>query len=563
MLSITDLPVELITCIADDIYPGTAVSFACACRLLHSCIAARLRECRRKSGVLYTLHDREPMRIVKLLRELMRDPDLGYYVRKFEIWAKRDKPAHWKWEALKFERPDWIDSDSDPSGYDYHHDESEGEYTNRGEDGQGEDKTANLDRISGDVGAGRTGNSRHAIRHTTLAKTYMGARDKLEELLGDQGDCRPHCEPRYNYTDLVHHSRHVEDEDITEFRNHIQHNLSFLTTRADTLIAKLLKGNDEALKLVLLAHCPQLRSIVFVNLGQDDEEDESEISSYGLLDETIQGLFITYGHSQPWPCFYNVREVVTGVDYHRRLLLDEYYHPHWEEVASLLLLPRIDKITFDTVSHDVEHRLSLGTYKWRWEGAKSSVKHLVFTGDCNSDTNTLDSLLRAIDCLKTIDGFNWKASKDHYIRALATHQAHSLKYLELVSMGLKKVTVEGLKMLKGFEELDEICFAITDFVEQSSDHKNYNNLGVQWTWDGQVPFIRAQFKDILPQGAKAIRIAGDVTRPNPSQCEDFIKSLEGLVTAKSQGLFKHLSHICLWRVLTYLHHNRPYGHEWG
>lgn len=130
-------------------------------------------------------------------------------------------------------------------------------------------------------------------------------------------------------------------------------------------------------------------------------------------------------------------------------------------------------------------------------------------------------------------------------------------------MGLKKVTVEGLKMLKGFEELDEICFAITDFVEQSSDHKNYNNLGVQWTWDGQVPFIRAQFKDILPQGAKAIRIAGDVTRPNPSQCEDFIKSLEGLVTAKSQGLFKHLSHTCLRRVLTYLHYNRPYGHEWG
>ena len=559
MSSLTKLPSELITQIAENVYPGDAVNFACASRLLNSGIAGRLEEYGRIATRLHTLHDREPMRLFMLLQAFTRQPELGFFVHNFEVWAIRNAVEDWTWENLGFETPDWVSNDSSEDGQDEEgaddddpiaeaNAETDNEWEMRNGDGENE---AHEDGLGTEVAQ-----SEHESLSIGANRCLQGFfRDEygLDELLGPVGDGIPHHEPRFDYSRVLREGNVLSEGAHQDVLDMIQKRLGFCSKKASHWMSKLMAGDDEPLKILLMSQSPRLRVVKFVNLRQE----ESALSPYRMFNKTIRLLALEYGTSKPWPCFQDIREVTTGSDYGKRYTLDEFYHPTWMEVASFLLLPNLETVTFDMVNHVESRTQAPPTYKWEWPGTKSTVKHLIFLG-CKGDVETLDNLIGAISGLETISGFDWNVPKDDLICLLAQHQGTTLQYLDLISMRRLSVTANGLAALARFENLTQIDFAITDFIQESAFYESSPKEIIH----GPPENANVQLMEILPESVKALKIANHLWRPNVAQCKDFISSLEKLVTAKGYGRFANLSHICLWGISVAMSHS-PGMEEFG
>lgn len=95
MPSIGTLPKELVSLIAELVHPSTIVSFALLDKRTLACSTKALHLHQSRLS-LHLLHDRSPNNMVDLLRKLIANPNLSWYVRRFEIFGNRTSWEEWK-----------------------------------------------------------------------------------------------------------------------------------------------------------------------------------------------------------------------------------------------------------------------------------------------------------------------------------------------------------------------------------------------------------------------------------------------------------------------------------
>lgn len=459
MKPITDLPPEIITQIAECVHPGDVANFARANRLFFTCAEQRLEYCQRKAGELHYIHDREPLRLLQLLRSFLQEPELAFFVRRYEIWATRKDASDWTWNALGFGGRDW----------------------------------------------------------------------------GTNGRDRP-SEPDFDYAERVRNDNMLDTNELEIYEAFLIDDLGVKPKEACRWMKRLRKkGDDQVIKVILMALCPRLNTIVWIN----NRNWDGRFNPFELLDLCIRGVHAKH-KDQPWPHFQSVRQVVTGVSHEGIWTRGCWYHPTWHENASLFLLPSVETLRFDMTNH---HNVG-GTYEWEWPDSKSNVNNLVFDANADGDTKTFHSLLSGIGRLETIEGFNWRVSKDDFVASLVEYQSDSLRGLDLSSMHVMTMsTTEGLSKLSQLKALQHIHFDVNDLI-RGVPFVN-DPITDAWADDRSSEPVRLRLKDVLPQTIESVRISSKVRRAISSESQSFLGMLKEFVRAKHDGAFSELRHLCL------------------
>lgn len=376
MSPISHLPPELLTRIAESTHPSDSLAFALANKAFYECIKKCLSYYRQKANELRLVHDREPLRLVELLRLILLEPHLGYFVRTFEVWAVRTGPDDWTWASLGFNEREWPDDE-------------------------------------------------------------------------------PH-EPDHDYSSLVKGQGVFGEEEIETLRSCLKKRLGFGEKSAEQWLRKLQHGDDQPLKLILMALCPHLETIIYVNKRQMNDS----INPFKGLDKAIRNLYQEFGHGSQWPCLQHVQSIVTGISHPGMWTHGCCYHPAWSENASLFLLPSVDSLIFDMTNSDNIG----GTYNWKWPAGCSNVKRLTFDANADGDAATF-GLMSGVSGLRSIKGFNWRISKPNLVDALNKHQLHLLDELDLESFHVNtRMTAKEMLAIKDFTRLRTVRFSVTDFI---------------------------------------------------------------------------------------------------
>ncbi|KAK4978420.1 hypothetical protein LTR28_005669 [Elasticomyces elasticus] len=387
----------------------------------------------------------------------MREPELRYFVRTFEVWAIRTKPGDWTWDSLGFGSREW-------------------------EDGQP-----------------------HEAEHD-----YSAA-------IGDQSFFGP--------------------EELTNYQVFLQESLGFATAFANRCIDRIVQGDDQPLKTMLMALCSRLNTIVFVNKRQFGTHH----NPFELLDHTFRNLYQRHEHQQPWHYFQNVRRVITGVAHPAIWTHGCWYHPFWSENASLFLLPSIQNLTFDMTNFDNIG----GTYQWEWAPRVSNICELVFDANANGDAETFDSLMSGVKALRVIRGFNWGIKKSQFIDSLGKHQSHCVEELSLADFHINSIAnSDEMAKLKELTSLRTIHLALTDFISGAP----YLRTKVErenWMRSNPDPAVMIRLTDTLPCSIENVRFSGVVDVPVLAESRSFLQMLNELVSSKFGGRYMALRHLCI------------------
>ncbi|KAK4995737.1 hypothetical protein LTR66_004504 [Elasticomyces elasticus] len=434
---ISDLPAELVTRIAEQ----------------------TLQAYKERAGELRTIHDRDPMRVVELLRSFMREPALRYFVRTFEVWALRTKPEDWTWDVLGFGSREWKDGQPHEADHD-----------------------------------------------------YSGA-------IGDQNLFSP--------------------EELTDYRVFLQEHLGFATAFASRCIDRILQGDDQPLKTMLMALCPRLNTILFVN--------NTQYTSSELLDHTFRILYQRHEHRQPWHSFQNLQRVITGVAHPAISTHGSGDDISWSETAPLFLLPSIQSLTFDNKSLNYVGEI----YYWEWAPRISNVRELVFHGNAEGDAATFDSLMSAVKALRAIRGFEWGIEKHEFIDSLAAHQSHSLEELSLYGFWPKRgwsddemADMTKMTKLKELTSLRTIQLAVDMLISGAGSILSTDQRD-DWMRDNPDPAVMARLTDLLPRSIENVLLSGRIDLSFPAVSRSYFQMLNGLVSSKIDGGHMSLSHICI------------------
>ncbi|KAL9625186.1 MAG: hypothetical protein Q9160_000588 [Pyrenula sp. 1 TL-2023] len=94
-MNFESLPNEVLALIAAVVHPSTIVSYALTSKRIWKCSVKALELHRTRLSYRF-VHDRSPQGVVSLLRSLIGDTSLSWYIRRLESWAARDKWEGWK-----------------------------------------------------------------------------------------------------------------------------------------------------------------------------------------------------------------------------------------------------------------------------------------------------------------------------------------------------------------------------------------------------------------------------------------------------------------------------------
>jgi hypothetical protein len=154
------------------------------------------------------------------------------------------------------------------------------------------------------------------------------------------------------------------------------------------------RGSDVALKAILMALLPELRSITLI---QNSSYRVRPISgprrshTVNFLDLSLRRLSSTPGSQ--WPCFQSVREVNVGA---RDQIYARGFYYHIKDVASLLHLPSLITLRLNNVSDQYED------YAWEWQPRISSCENLTINPAREMSIDSMSGLLRGIKHIKKL-----------------------------------------------------------------------------------------------------------------------------------------------------------------
>lgn len=89
------LPDELLSAISNQVDPSTLSAFASTCKRVFSCCQKALVVHAKHYDELHLLHDRNAMTVLDVLRDILANPHLAWYIRGLEWWQLRETFAHW------------------------------------------------------------------------------------------------------------------------------------------------------------------------------------------------------------------------------------------------------------------------------------------------------------------------------------------------------------------------------------------------------------------------------------------------------------------------------------
>ena len=105
MNSLLCLPDEIVSDIGDQLNPSSVVAFAKTCKRVHACSKKTLSKCAEINGRLHLLHDRHPMTLLNVLREIVADPSHAWYIRDIELWELRESFSCWRTPIFEKSNP--------------------------------------------------------------------------------------------------------------------------------------------------------------------------------------------------------------------------------------------------------------------------------------------------------------------------------------------------------------------------------------------------------------------------------------------------------------------------
>ena len=95
MANLLSLPTELLLKVVDSTHPGSLVSFAVTNRKIYAVSFPALQTHRGRRSTLRVVHDRNPINVPSVLRSIISEPSLAWYIRHLEIWELRQNFSMW------------------------------------------------------------------------------------------------------------------------------------------------------------------------------------------------------------------------------------------------------------------------------------------------------------------------------------------------------------------------------------------------------------------------------------------------------------------------------------
>ena len=89
MAQLGDLPSELLIHIASQVHPSSLLSFACLCRRFHLLSIEFLNEHKKNQRKYYEINDRYSLNIPWILKDILLDPRLAWYIRRLVFYSQR------------------------------------------------------------------------------------------------------------------------------------------------------------------------------------------------------------------------------------------------------------------------------------------------------------------------------------------------------------------------------------------------------------------------------------------------------------------------------------------
>lgn len=352
-------------------------------------------------------------------------------------------------------------------------------------------------------------------------------------------------EQHYDYSHLD--MSYFGDDELHQYHSLLLHTLHLSEPRAKLWMKRLKSGFDEPLKVLLMALLPRLNKITFVQFDSWQNDDSANDNPLRLFSASLRRLALL--PALQWPCFQFLIEVTVGQTHDLRYHSERYYlTPH--TVAPLLLLPSIQKLTLNLISHeDYEGEYP---YMWEWESHISTCQDLQFN-NCQLALETMSSFLggikalRSFNCVDMMDGCPGQRDMTVSLLKYAKSSLEVLR-LEYDNDPCDINIIKEFGNLRRLEVIDRHLMDPKTFEEAQYDLDNERYPDMDRCTFGATDWI--DFVASLPCSLETLTIQFVHVKVFEHEVQGLIKQLSLLVAAKSSDQFSGLREICIGNLLS-------------